>query len=223
MDNYINAERAIRDLKELTKKLTGKQLAIAVSRGINSSLQKGRTTARQAVKDAYNIPQKNLSGININKSFPSTQTGSIYASARPIPMDAFSPKFQTKTQTVTVSRKGVQKAKDRSRKSKDIGMGVSIEVKKGQRETVPFAFMLVGQKPRVFARGEYRSNFGFKQRHTRLSNEQGNDSVKPLVSITIHAAVINPETIGKIKSKLNNAITGDLRHEVQRLIDTLPR
>jgi hypothetical protein len=220
--SYVNVNGAIRDLSQLTRQLTGKQLAIGISRGINKTLLKGRTTARSAVKAEYNIPQKYLSGIGYNKSFPSTLTGSIYASAKPIPMDAFNPKFQTSTQNISVSRRGQQRVSDRKGKGKLVGNGVSIEVHKGKRETVPYAFMIVGAKPRVFARGFYRiGSFGFTQRHTRLENSSGNDSVKPLISTTVHAAVINPKSIQAINTRIRTAFPKDLEHELLHLISNL--
>jgi hypothetical protein len=224
MGNWVNVGPAIKNLKELTKQLSKKQIAIVVSRGINRTLLKGRTTARAAVKDEYNIPQKNLNGINIERSTTRTLTGSIYASTKPIPMDAFSPVFELPTKKITVSRKGVQKVKDRKRKRTNPGQGVSIEVHKGSRMVVPYAFMLEGQKPRVFARGQYRrSDFGFERRHVREENSSGNDSVKPLISTTVHAAVINPIAIGKIKADIQEHFPEELMHQIKFLVSKLPK
>jgi hypothetical protein len=190
-------------------------------------LLKGRTVARVAVKKVYNIPQRNLGGINTISSKPSFLQGSIYASTKPIPMDVFNPKFDIASGgkvrgTQSISKRGILST--RIAKNKSQQMGVSIEVKKGERAVVPFAFMLPGMKPRIFARGEYRDgggSFGFIRRHTREANSNGNDAVKPLVSVTVFGAVINP----KVKQDIARIVNADyernlmtaFRHQVSLL------
>ncbi len=92
----VDALRALGAGKDFQRKVT-----IATSRAINRTLMQGRTVARSEVKRLYNIPQRYLDGINFQRSVPyggrknasRTLTGTIYASAKPIPMDAFAPKF----------------------------------------------------------------------------------------------------------------------------------
>jgi hypothetical protein len=224
MSNWVNVGPAIKDLNALKRQLSAKQVAIGISRAINRTLLKGRTAARSAVKDEYNIPQKNLSGINYNSSTTRTLTGSIYASTKPIPMDAFAPKFETQSRSISVSRKGQQKVKDRTRKKRNPGIGVSIEVHKGSRQFVPFAFMIPGAKPRVFARGAYRTGtYGFERRHER-TNSTGNDTpIKPLISVTVHAAVINPVSIGKVKTAVVEHFPKECAAQLRFLISKLPK
>lgn len=188
--------------------LNKQQIAKATSVAINKTLLKGRTVARVAVKKAYNIPQKDLNSVNIIRSRPSFLQGSIYASTKPIPMDSFSPKFDVVSGgkvrgTQSVSKRGILSTRISKKKSQQLG--VSIEVKKGERVSVPFAFMLPGSKPRVFARGEYlggRGSYGFIRRNKRDENSNGNDSVKPLVSITVFGAVINDKVNKDIKRQV---------------------
>ncbi len=209
----VQVENATKELSRAFSFLSKKQIAIATTQALNKTLLKGRTVARTAVKHVYNIPQKNLSGIGIKKATTATLSGYIYASAKPIPMDAFSPKFQLvsdgKVRGIqTISKRGIVKVKiaERSRQQS----GVSIEVIKGQRVTVPYAFMLPTAKPRVFARGEYKQgdgNYGFMQRHYREENQHGNDSVKPLVSVTVFAAVINRKVKNEIATTVRTEYT----------------
>lgn len=219
---YVNAAPAIASLKKYGESLTEGKFSLAVSRAINETILQGRTKARSAVKAIYNIPQKNLNGINVEKSTSKSLTAKIFASATPIPMDAFNPIFHTATQTISVSRKGLQKIKEK-RKRQTVGEGVSIEVIKGKRETIPFAFMVAGAKPRVFARGEYKTGnlFGFVQRHKRLSSEGNDIPIKPLLSVTVHAAVINKKSLTEIESKVNEAFPRVLEHSIKRMIDTV--
>lgn len=224
MSNWIEVKGAIKDVKELTRQLTGKQLATGISRGINKTLMKGRTEARKAVKAEYNIPQSQLSGINYNKSSLKTLTGSIYATTKPIQMDAFGAKFETPQRSIRNTRRGEQRVRDFKRKKKNTSGGVSIEVHKGKRVVVPFAFMIVGAKPRVFARGAYASGVSnFVQRHKREQASGSDIPIKPLVSVTVHQAVINPASIKQISNRLNDEFPKDLVHELKFLISKLPK
>jgi hypothetical protein len=201
---YVNAGPAILKLRSISKELSEPNLARAVSRALNETILQGRTQARTSVKAIYNIPQKNLSGINIQKSSSKSLVTTLFASATPIPMDAFNPVFHTATRTISITRRGVQKIKG-AKKTQVVGQGVTIEVIKGQSQTIPFAFMIPNAKPRVFARGAYKSGnlFGFVQRNKRI-NSTGNDiPIKPLLSITIHAAVINDKALQAIEKKVN--------------------
>lgn len=207
--------------------LSGRQIDKATSVAINKTLLKGRTAARTAVKRVYNIPQRNLQGVNIRYSKPSFLQGNIHATSRPIPMDAFSPKFDIASGgrvlgTQSISKRGVLST--RIAKNKKQRLGVSIEVKKGDRTVVPFAFMLPGMKPRIFARGEYEKgngSFGFIKRHTREENSQGHDAVKPLVSVTVFGAVVNPtvnrELVRVVNADYDRNLMTALRHQLSKM------
>lgn len=222
----VRVDAATKDLASSFKALGKAEIAKATSVAINKTLLKGRTVARTAVKKIYNIPQKNLAGVDIRRSRPNYLHGSIVASTKPIPMDAFSPRFEfissAGSSILSVSRRGVLKAKATA-KAKN-AKGVSIEVQRGKRIIVPYAFLIPTAKPRVFARGQYKGgngSYGFIQRHTRLENESGNDSVKPLVSVTIFGAVINPVVKQDIAKQVRKDYVGNLytalKHQVSLL------
>lgn len=219
----VNVNAATKELASSFKALDRNQVSKATSIAINKTLLKGRTVARTAVKKVYNIPQKNLSGVDIRRSRPNYLKGSIVASTRPIPMDAFSPRFEFISSAgagiLSISRRGVLKSRAVA-KAKN-AKGVSIEVQRGKRIVVPYAFLLPGAKARVFARGQYKGgngSYGFIQRHTRLENDAGNDSVKPLVSVTIFGAVINPVVKQDIANQVKKDYVGNLytalKHQV---------
>ena len=204
---YISAREAILQLESYKSQLSEKQFATAISRAINESILQGRTEARSAVKSIYNIPQRYLNGINVTKATSVSLSAKLYASAQPIPMDAFAPKFETSTQSLSISKRGQQKQRVFKKAKSNPGMGVSIEVIKGKREIIPFAFLIPGAKPRVFARGEYKSGngaYGFIQRHQRINSSGSDTPIKPLLSVTVHAAVINKTSLDKIQERVNN-------------------
>lgn len=213
---------AIKKISENFKELSGEQIKKAATNAINRTLNKGRTEARKEVKQQYNIPQKNLKGINQQNANKNNLTGYLFASSKPIPSDAFAPKFETGGATISISKKGVHKVKQNS-KNKTANAGVSIEVIRGQRQTIPFAFLIRTAKPRVFARGAYRSggSFGFIQRHKR-TNKSGSDTpLASLLSVTIYAAIIN----NKVEARLSNTITDyygqRLEHELNYLLSKM--
>lgn len=223
----VRVDGAIKDLRRGFEFLSQSQVARASSQAINQTLLLGRTEARKAVKRVYNIPQRYLSGINIRKANINFLQGSVYASSKPIPMDAFAPKFEFipasgTSGILSVSRRGVLKQLAVSRTKGQVG--VSIEVKKGDRQIIPYAFLIPGAKPRVFARGAYKAGngeYGFLQRHTRLENDNGHDSVKPLISVTIFGAVVNPLVKRSIERKLIQGFPANMIKALKRQANTL--
>lgn len=212
----VNVKEATAKLVKNFRELDEKQIKKAITNAINRTLLKGRTVARKEVKGEYNIPQRYLDRVNKINAKPVNLTGYITASAVPIPMDAFDPKFNTTGGSVlSITRKGEQKQK-KGRKN-DRSAGVTIEVHKGKNETIPFAFMISGAKPRVFARGEYRTggSYGFIQRHTRVNKSGSDTPIKPLLSVTVHAAVINDDVENKIAVEIQSYYPNRLEHELK--------
>lgn len=219
----VNVDKAISAIKKNFSNLDGEQVAKAAMRAINKTLLKGRTTARAAVKGKYNIPQKNLSGINKKDSSRSLLIGYITASAKPIPMDAFAPKFETSTGSLSVSKKGEQKSKLFKKAKSNAAKGVSIEVIKGSRQIVDYAFMIRGGKPRVFARGAYKAggSWGFIQRSKRVNKTGADTPIKPLISITVHGAVINNKVEQQIASDIEPYFSQRLQHELEYQVNKM--
>jgi hypothetical protein len=218
----VEVKGAVDELGKAFKHLDKATVALASSRAINKSILLGRTMARTAVKGQYNIPQRYMKGIGNINARPSYLIGCITASAKPIPMDAFSPTFSFLTGTTTkTSRRGVQSTKLGTKGRK--GTGVTIEVRKGEKENIAFAFMLPTLTGRIFGRGTYRDGnaFGFVQRHTHQAGPNGNDAVKPLLSVTVHAAVINPKVEKAIGAMLIPAFSRIYTQQLQRLIDAM--
>lgn len=219
----VNVDQAIRQVTLNFKNLDSDHVAKAVYSAINRSLTKGRSTARTAVKGVYNIPQKNLDGVTKKDATRRLLIGYIMASTKPIPMDAFSPKFQNTTGSISISKRGVQKTKDFKKKKKNAAAGVSIEVVKGNRQVVPYAFMIRNAKPRVFARGAYKAGgrWGFIQRHSRVSNRGNDTPIKPLVSVTVHGAVINNKVETQLSNDLSAYYPQRLQHELQYQVNKM--
>jgi len=219
----ISVKGAVNTLQSARRQLGERNFARAVSRSLNDTILQARTEGRTQVKSIYNIPQRYLSGINVNKATTVSLIAKLYASSTPIPMDAFSPKFQTPTKSFTITKRGEQKSKAYKALRKSVTPGVSIEVIKGRRATVSYAFLIPGAKPRVFARGEYEpgSSYGFVRRRKRV-NQQGSDTpVKPLLSVSVHSAVINKKSLAKIETRINNVFPAIMERNISFMISQI--
>jgi hypothetical protein len=218
----VNVNQAVKDLRSSFKGLSKQKIEKATVDALNRTARLGRTVARSEVKKVYNIPQRYLNQVNYIPAKAVKLKAFIYASSKPIPMDAFSPKFEFipsagSASIVSVTKRGVQKLRAVKRLKQQ--QGVSIEIKKGERTIVPYAFLIPGAKPRVFARGSYKQgegSYGFIQRHTREENSNGNDRVTPLASVTIFSAVINKKVEKQIERKISSAFSDNMLRALKR-------
>lgn len=207
----IEADGAIEKVREISKTLSKTQMNRGISRALNNTASQGRTVARKAVSDLYNIPQKNLSSISLVRSTAATLKAQIIASTKPIPLISFSPKFDMPTKSIRATKRG--KLKVRNRRRKTHGKGVSIEIYKGQRQTIRFAFMTT-RITAVFARGKYIST-GFEKR-TKRTSKDGNDlPIQALASVTIHTAVTNNKTLNDIQRKVTRILPAEIEREIR--------
>lgn len=219
----INISADTAALTRMFSSLSRSEVARATSDAINRSLHRGRTEGRKAVKSAYNKPSRYLNYVDFSRSRVNTLSGYIYGRTSHLPMDVFNPKFQAVSMgvvrgTTTITRRGA--AKTSISRNKKRSPGVSIEVVKGRRSLVPYAFMLPSSKPRVFARGDYRSggSYAFIQRHKREENDKGNDRVTNLLSVTVYGALINKKVLPVIEEKVKTAYPESLHNALLRRI-----
>lgn len=222
---YIKTIDAQQALRRLGVELNKKELATAVVRAINRSLQKGRTIARTEVKKVYNISQKDLQGIDYRRANVSTLKGELIASKKPIPLDAFAPKQLTASSTISISRKGSIRTKTLKRVRKNFNGGISIEVKRGERENIPYAFLIPGGAVRVFARGQYRdgTQHGFVQRHHRVNKKGSDKPVKPLITVSELGSILNPGVMRNINKEIIKIYPDRLDHEIMFIVQKAAR
>lgn len=205
----INVKSNLKEFEQLAKNLSDKQINKAASDAINKALILGRSESRRQVKKVYNIPNRYQNFIDVKRSKPSSLSGHIFARTLPLPMDAFNPVFNVVqggavTSRLRVTRRGqLTQTNARSRKA---AAGVTIEVRKGKKTIVPYAFLIPGAKPRVFARGDYEQNgrYSFIRRHHREENSTGNDRVTNMLSVTIYGALINRAVLPIVEKKVGD-------------------
>lgn len=221
----ISVKADFEELRNTFKNLSKAEIDLACARAINRTLMVGRTEARNAVKSVYTVAQRYLpKNVDIKRATPNRLWGAVVASATPLPADAFNLSFRSGTQNLTISKRGKSSTKSPKGLKARQGGGVVFEAIRGKREVYAHAFLLPNNKPRVFARGEYKKGngaWGFKQRlgpGSRKPNAQGNDSVKPLIAVSIHGAAINPIVQQKIENRLVPYYRERFVHEINYII-----
>jgi hypothetical protein len=198
----IRVEEANKKLKDAFKPLTGEQVPVAITRAINRTLQKGRTTVKRNVKANFNVKEIDfVNALTVWQANKNKLQGYINASAKPISLSHFDPKFITTSggSTVQLSLKrqknkttGKQDFIKKQKKIKgDISTGVSFTIAKGQTKTLPFAFMLKGDNAKpVFARGGYSGN-KFIVRHQRVNKSGSDTPIAKLITTSIFGSTRN--------------------------------
>lgn len=219
----IDARPGIRVLDEFRRQLAPKEVDLALSRSINRAISQGVTIGRRKIAAIFNIPQADLMQvIVISQATSRTLTGKILADPRPRKLTSFSPKFDTPTKSISTRRRRDRQnrrtdvsvvSRDRKRRRRGGGKGTSVEVYKGQREIIPYAFM-VPNFVKVFARGVY-SDKGFQLRSYR-GNVDGKDlPISDLLSVSPYTAAVNREAMEEMKDKITDAYPVLLRRELE--------
>jgi hypothetical protein len=136
---------------------------------INDTMRLQRTKLRQYVRHTYNIPGDKITTIDFSPATTFNLESKLGGSHTPVQLAYFKPIFSKGKSTLRGSyskKKGLSTKKGRGGGP---NAGVSVEIKKGQRVTIPFAFM-VGkfEKPFVFARGQYQKRKGFVRGKPRM-------------------------------------------------------
>lgn len=194
-------------LRDLSQKLSSREVSRATSAAINRSLSRSFTVIKSSIRQKYNISAYDLRDYRILKSTPQSLEGNLKVKRDPISLARFNPRF------ISVSNSGntaisVRKSKDGLTKSsklskrKSPAKGVSIEIKKGKRMNIPYAFMIKNDsmKP-VFARGEYmRGNGGysFVKRRKRVTRKGSDLPISKLLSTSVYGSTTNPAIQSKV-------------------------
>ncbi len=191
----IETKKATEDLKAAFRSLSPNNVKVATSRAINHTIAKTRTAVSSQIRSIYRMAASDIKdATDIKKSNTSTLTAYLMASATPLSLSKFNP-VQNKG-SVEIRKVGGKRGGFASSKLKRAGAsGVTIEVLKGQKETIDSAFIRVfgSGKATVMARGAYTGNkFDFSSKRLPIAalNTKSiyfsaiNDSVQEAVSKT---------------------------------------
>lgn len=230
MAKWVYVEAAQRNLGSLRSALEKDRLAVCISKSINQCLRDGVKEAREAVRATYNIPSKYLTDIKAIPANRGGYRGEILASKKPLPLELFKPKFpnQTSSKKAAVKKKTIKKSgKKKSKYYTGIPAreGGSVEIRKGRRVNIPYAFMLP-TSPKVFARGKYKTGgaYGFKKKYKQRDQEAEYKTITPLITITLNrAAMLYKPNRERINRVTRAGMKQYLLEEVLKEINKLPR
>jgi hypothetical protein len=195
----IDTRDMIKTLQREYWGLKSKEKDKATARAINDALAQGRTAAKQGIREKYNIPAANLKNslMPVKSASPANLGGTLSISNKPISMSAFKPK-------------------------KDAD-GISIEVKKGDRKTVPGAFFIPRAKKTVFARAYVMGGnpyldgqFMFRAKRVR---KKGNDlPIGKMMSVSPSHAQRSEAVNPAITERIESAFARRLEHHLNRAL-----
>lgn len=225
----VQVTKAVDELSRISSALSAHELRTAFSRAINHSLQKSRTQAKREVLKKFNLSYANLGkSFQISRANTSTVQGSLDASHASFPIHQFSPKFETATITGSVDVYNISTKRKRSiKKTFDVRTkgqgGVTFEVFKGEKKTLPFAFMIAGKAP-VFARGAYDNSKGsqFNKRTKREVSYPGSDTpIAKLITVSPYTAVINKGVINPLANQTSDTFQARVLHEISFIVNKI--
>jgi len=208
----IDVSKATKELQKIAKDLTAAKVNQSISRAINHTLGKAKTSANKMVRDAYKMPADEVRNrIFINQASSSSLTGKLIAVKAPLPIAAFNPKAvigNIVTKRVGSYRNANNKkvATYGSSKVRSGVVGVTIEIVKGQTKTIKSAFLAIGRTSAgsVKAAGKYADN-GFE------FSDDGKGKRTTMNTKSVFWA-IQSQTVG---TDLTNQVRDDYRARVQ--------
>lgn len=217
MTYVIDTQAAIRDLQAQFQGLRPAEAAKAISRALNRAIVTARSESRKEVRKIYNIPTANLNKqMTMQRSTERTLTASLKASSAYTPLTAFNPRVVSSQGVVTKRTKGAYSSRKLKRVRKGT-TGVTIEIKKGQRQRLPSAFLAnVGGRSVIMARGEYNSSRSFTWRNKRIS-PTGNDlPIEGLKTVSVFKAVINGDALKGVNEAAQRTFHTRIIHELNQ-------
>lgn len=197
------------ELRKLTQNLSKNQIAKAANSAINKSIITGRSEMRKEIRKKYNIISSQLADrvMPVKRSNPTTLTAKVEASRIPISLTNFSPIFNFKKGSVSIKRSS--KAVDKrfsGRRNRKGGDGLTVEIMKGKRESIPFAFIVKNDsmKP-VFARGNYEGsggNYAFITRNKRVNSSGSDTPITKLKTTSVFGASQNTDVVKHVNASM---------------------
>ena len=191
----IDPEEAARQLARALRVLNESEIALAMARAINRSTSRGRSRASRNIRKIYNIKQEDLAkGLYTTKASRNTLEGRIVGEGSPLPVGYFDP-YQTDT-------------------------GITVEIYRGERQTIQRAFFLPGFKRLVVARGAYGSD-GFSFRKKRVQRTGNDLPVAGLKTTSVAQAFRNPDNMSGLLADINPFYAKRVEHELRNILRKL--
>lgn len=211
---YVNSEQAIKTLQKAFSQLSKEEVNKSVARAINSTLGLTKTEMSRRIRERYNIKVSTINKFtSVIRSNYSNLTGKIYLSPGTIPMTEFNPvQFNG---SVRLSLKGKSGSKTVQSKKyrptqKDVSLGVTIEIIKGQKKTMESASLITGKggSGKVKAHGKYARGFVFNE----------DDKLKTLKTVSVRSIVLGTKINTEMRPYINEKFSINLQREFEKRV-----
>lgn len=214
----IKIEDETKALEKLAQQLSDKNLNVANVRAINVAIRKAKTQYRRQVAARYNLKYADTANIPVsNNATYSKPEGTIKGDPKPVSLSRFNPEFKKK-HTIKGNKKRTRDGKKYKTTfdSKTFQIeGVSVEILKGQKKRIPFAFMVQSDKPgvgmQVWARGSYSGG--------KFNTSKERMPITPLKTVSPFSSLTNED----IQNNTEVRATEDMGKEFERQVNLLLR
>lgn len=174
----LSIESKTDNFHRLTLQLGQKNLNKASIRSINKAIRASNTAYRRLIRDNYKLMYADTKDLVKPTYARSKAEGTIGGKIQPLSLSRFNPTFvqQGKVFSIKTIKNKTSGKRELTRKSKTArkkdtaGGGVTIEIRKGEKKILPYAFLTESKKnagvgKQVFARGIYQNNKFHKQKN----------------------------------------------------------
>lgn len=190
MEAHINAKQAIRDLRQQYGQLSKPETNRAIALAFNRTIMRSRTVLARAIRERYPASAMKQGGYSggkgliIEKASRRRLYSVLRVSSKRVPLIYF--------------------------KSKEVAGGVQVEVQKGERHVLPFAFIAKGnlRRKQVLARGRYTGRGGFRVRRKRIDNRPHDLPITKLVGVRVNKP--HPSDLLKARDKATSELPKQL-------------
>ena len=233
------------DIVALAAKLSNKDAAKAVARGLNDAIKQGRTVAKRSITDRYNIAAREVTGtgnklIRISGARVGDLEARLFADAkRTVKLSKFRgvvaqglklQRKQTKDSNgqkklVTFLKRG-KSFVNRPTYANRTKEAVTVQIVKGKRTTLPSAFVAKMRSGHVGIFGRSFNSYGYKggsfnfrdQRKTGFKWGQADTPIAEMGVFTLHKAMANRFNERAIVSKMADVLPNRVRFHLSHAL-----
>jgi hypothetical protein len=194
---HIDTSQAIKRLKALNRGLSKQQTDKAISLAFNASMMKARTRIGRSIRKKYPASALKAGGYSggkglvIDRASPRKLYAKLTVSSKHIPLVFF--------------------------KHKQTAKGVQVEVLKGKRHVLPFAFIAKGKMNRkhIVAKGQYNGRQGFQVRTKRVKRSGPDLPITTLVGPAVNKP--DPSTMHEAEAFIQMDVPNQLDKFFQKV------
>jgi len=227
---HIDTRDADRKLKELSGKLSQKQIIVVTRMSMNRAIKKGKTEIKKSILSLYNIKSSRIDdsnrkkGLSVKLSQGNNLSAEVDAGHVPVNLSETKVKFKGVEVARGISFKNGQLKKGRSYKRSISTIAVQV-LKAGPIKTINSAFTIgiathykTGNQfttPAVFARGK-RGKPDFKFGKSRYP-------IDSLSTVSVATAAFNTKAQEMVQPVVSEMYETEMVRNMNRLINSLPQ